>query len=161
MWGFLRQVARGFTQRSLVKRWGGRDVGGALARTDFALYAIAYVVDGAAKVALQVIGSSLAVKNGEGSVAMALNAIDISCRPSQLPDFIEVDISELQLNDKIFVKDLTTPVGEIVTDEEALVLNIKPAAILVEEEEDEEGGEGADGEEGATAEGAAEEKKDD
>jgi large subunit ribosomal protein L25 len=122
-------------------------------------------VDVTVEVALQVIGTSPAVKNNEGSLAMAINEIEISCRPSQLPDFIEVDISELELHDKLFVKDLTTPVGEIVTDPEALVLNIKPLAAIVEEEEEEgeEGEEGAEGAEGEEGEGDAkdEDKKED
>jgi large subunit ribosomal protein L25 len=125
-------------------------------------------VDVTVEVALQVIGSSLAVKNGEGSVAMAINEIEISCRPSQLPDFIEVNIDDMELNDKIFVKDLTTPVGEIITDSEALVLNIKPAAAIVEEEEEleegeegAEGAEGAEGTEGGEGDDKGEKKKDD
>ena len=35
---------------------------------------------------------------------MSLNEVDISCLPSELPDFIEVDITDMELNDKIFVK---------------------------------------------------------
>jgi len=116
-------------------------------------------------VAIQVTGTSAAVKTGEGSVALSLDQVEISCRPSELPDFIEVDTSELELNDKIFVKDLTTPVGEIVSDPEMLVLNIKPATIFVEEEEEvEEGAEGAEGTEGEDGEAKGEgddEKKDD
>ena len=115
-------------------------------------------VDVTVEVALHVVGTNHAVKNGEGSVAMSLNAIDISCRPSQVPDFIEIDISELGLNDKIHAGDLTSPVGEIVTDPEALVLNIKPAAAIVEEDEEVEGEGGDDGKE--KAEGG-EDKKDD
>lgn len=109
-------------------------------------------------VAVNVIGESNAVKTGEGSVALSLDAIEISCRPSELPEYIEIDISELELNDKVFVRDVSTPVGEIVTDEDMLVLNIKPAVVFVEEEEEEEveGEEGAEGaEEGAEGEGEA------
>ena len=117
-------------------------------------------------VVIQVVGTNATIKNGEGSVAMALNSVDVTCRPSELPDFLEVDISDMELNDKIFVKDVTTPVGEIVSDPESLVLNIKPAAVFVEEEEElEEGAEGVEGEEDAEAEGdgekKTEEKKDD
>lgn len=112
-------------------------------------------------VAVHVVGSSQAVKTGEGSVALSLDHVEISCRPSELPDFLEVDISELELNDKIFVKDLTTPVGEIVTDPEMLVLNIKPAAVFLEEEEGEEGAEAAEGAEGEGESEGDEEKKED
>lgn len=109
-------------------------------------------------VQVSVIGMNDAVKTGEGSVALSLDAIELSCRPSQLPEVIEIDITEMELNDKVFVKDVVAPVGEIVSDPEMLVLNIKPATIFVEEEETEEGLEGEEGaaEGGEAAEGEAE-----
>ncbi len=117
-------------------------------------------VDVTVAVAIQVVGMNETVKTGEGSVAQSLTEVEISCRPSQLPDLIEVDISELTLNDKIFVKDLISPVGEIVSDPEVLVLNIKPPMMIVEEEveEDLEGVEGEEGAEGSEEDD--EEKKD-
>jgi large subunit ribosomal protein L25 len=111
-------------------------------------------------VSLEITGASPAVKSGEGSVAQSLTSVEISCLPRELPEYIEVDISELQLNDKVFVKDLKTPVGEIVSDPEALVLNIKPASLLAAEDED-EGAEGEEGAEGAEGGDAAEEKSED
>ena len=86
----------------------------------------------------------------------------VRLRPSQLPDSIDVNVEDMELNDKIFVKDITTPAGEILTDPEALVLNIKPAAAIVEEEEEEEEGvEGAEGEEGAEGSDGDKEKGED
>lgn len=104
-------------------------------------------------VAVEVVGTNQTVKSGEGSVAMSLAQIDLSCRPSQLPECIEIDISDMELNDKVFVKDIEAPVGEFVTDPEALVLNIKPATVFIEEEEEVEGEEGEEGAEGEGAEG--------
>jgi large subunit ribosomal protein L25 len=122
------------------------------------LYEIPRGQDVIVPVQVSVIGMNQAVRTGEGSVALSLDNIELSCRPSQLPEVIEIDISELELNDKIFVKDVTAPVGEFVSDPEMLVLNIKPATIFIEEEEEPE--EGLEGEEGAAegegAEGAAE-----
>lgn len=112
-------------------------------------------------VAIEVIGECVAVKNGEASVATSLDKLEISVRPRDLPEVLEIDISEMEINDKVFAKDIVLPAGEIVTDPELLVLNIKPTIILIEEEEEEdiEGEEGEeakeDGEEGS------EEKKDD
>lgn len=114
-------------------------------------------------VGVSVIGMNNDVKTGEASVALSLDAIELSCRPSQLPEVIEIDITDLVMNDKIFVKDVVVPVGEIISDPEILVLNIKPASIFEEEVVEEEG---IEGEEGATAEGEEgaegdEEKSDD
>lgn len=104
-------------------------------------------------VTVVVVGECQHVKSGEASVAMSTTSIDLSCRPSQLPEVLEIDISELEINDKIFVKDVVAPVGEIVSDGELLVLNIKPSMAeeeVVEEEEGEEGAEGTEeGEEGS------------
>lgn len=116
------------------------------------LYEIPRGQDVVVAVQVSVIGSNQTVKTGEGSVALSLDNIELSCRPSQLPEVIEIDISELELHDKIFVKDVAAPVGEIVSDPEMLVLNIKPATIFIEEEEEPE--EGVEGEEGAEGEGA-------
>lgn len=115
-------------------------------------------------VALEVIGDCAVVKSGEASVAMSLNSIDISVRPRDLPEVLEIDISEMEINDKVFVKDIKLPAGEVVTDLDLLVLNIKPPVMIVEEveeelEEGEEGAEGAEGE-GEDAD-ASDEKKDD
>ncbi len=110
-------------------------------------------------VQVSVIGMCDAVKTGEGSVALSLDSIDLSCRPSQLPEVIEIDISEFELHDKVFVKDVVAPVGEIISDPEMLVLNIKPAVVFNEEEEVEEGlegEEGVEGEEGAEGDETAE-----
>ena len=107
-------------------------------------------------VQVSVIGMNADVKSGEGSVALSLDAIELSCRPSQLPEVIEIDITEMVLNDKVFVKDVKVPVGEIVTDPEMLVLNIKPASIFEEEVVEEEGLEGEEGAEGEEGEEGAE-----
>jgi len=127
------------------------------------LYEIPRGQDVTVAVQVSVVGSNETVRTGEGSVALSLDSIELSCRPSQLPEVIEIDISELELNDKIFVKDVTAPVGEFISDPEMLVLNIKPATVFIEEEEEEEETEeGVEGEEGAAEgeEGAeASEKK--
>jgi len=99
-------------------------------------------------VTVQVVGDNAVTKSGEAAVAMSLQAVEISCLPRELPEYITIDISELELNDKVFVRDIVAPVGEVVSDPEMLVLNIKPQVMeLEEEEEDVEGEEGAEGEE--------------
>jgi large subunit ribosomal protein L25 len=111
-------------------------------------------------VSVQVVGTPAVVKSGEASVATSLDTIEVSCLPRDLPEVLEVDISELELNDKIYVRDVTTPVGEIVSDPDMLILNIKAATVFVEEEEEvAEGEEGAEGEGEAAAEGSADEEK--
>ncbi|PID78876.1 50S ribosomal protein L25 [bacterium DOLZORAL124_64_63] len=111
-------------------------------------------------ISIQIEGECQIVKSGEASLATSMDQIEISCLPREMPEYLTIDISELELNDKVFVKDVTTPVGEIVSDPEGLVLNIRPQVMeLVEEEEDEEGA--AEGEEGAESSEEGEEKSED
>ncbi len=110
-------------------------------------------------VTIRIEGESLAVKRGDANIALIVDTVELSCLPSELPEYISVDVTDLEVNDKIFVKDLTAPVGEIMSDPEALVVNLKPPAIFVSPEEEaaeaealaeaEEGVEGEEGEEGA------------
>ncbi len=112
-------------------------------------------------VSLEVIGECNDVKTGEASMSLSMASVEISCLPRELPEFLTVDISELELNDKIFVRDIVTPVGEVISDPDGLVLNIKPLAQIIEEEEEEiEGEEGAEGE-GEGGDDSEEEKKED
>ncbi len=117
-------------------------------------------------VQIQIVGECKAVKNGEATVAQTLDFLEIAVRPRDLPEYLEVDISELELHDKVFARDVNLPVGELVTDPDLLVLNIKAQTIFEEEvpegEEGEEGTEGAEGAEGEEAAGAADDadKKD-
>ena len=90
-------------------------------------------------VALAVVGECPAVKNGEASVATSLDKIEISVRPRDLPEVIEIDISELGIHDKIYARDIKLPAGEIVTDPDLLVLNIKPSALVALSDTEEEG----------------------
>ncbi|MBU2502773.1 50S ribosomal protein L25 [bacterium] len=87
-------------------------------------------------VQIVVTGECKAVKNSEASVAHSLDMVEISVRPRDLPEYIEVDISDLEINDKIHAGDLKLPAGELVTDPDQLILNIKAVAVFVEETEE-------------------------
>ncbi len=90
-----------------------------------------------APVRIEVRGESLAVKRGEANLAVVLDSVDISCLPRELPDEVEVDVSQLGLGDRLYVKDLVAPIGEITTDPDTLVLLLKAPTIFVEEEAEE------------------------
>lgn len=51
------------------------------------------------------------VKLGGGSVSHLLTELEITCFPKDLPEFIEVDIAPLQLNDMLHIRDLKLPPG--------------------------------------------------
>src|SRR5688500_8477066 len=51
------------------------------------------------------------VKTGGGVVQHIMNALDIQCLPDDLPLFIEVDLSDLELIEKLYVNDLVLSIG--------------------------------------------------
>jgi large subunit ribosomal protein L25 len=51
------------------------------------------------------------VKLGGASVSHLLTELDISCFPQDLPEYIEVDIAPMQLNDMLHIRDLKLPKG--------------------------------------------------
>ena len=64
-------------------------------------------------VPLHFVGADVApgVKTGGGVVSYLVNDVEISCLPKDLPEFIEVDMSAMQLNDILHLSDLKVPGG--------------------------------------------------
>jgi len=51
------------------------------------------------------------VKIGGGSIIKALNELQISCLPNDLPEYIEVDLSDLGLGEAIHISQINLPKG--------------------------------------------------
>jgi large subunit ribosomal protein L25 len=54
---------------------------------------------------------SKGVKLGGASVSHLMTEIEVSCLPADLPEYIEVDVSPMELNDMLHVRDLKLPPG--------------------------------------------------
>ena len=94
-------------------------------------------------------GNSIGVRNG-GRLTQALRKLSIRATPENLPDAITLDISDLKIGNKIFVKTIDTNNFDILTSGNAVVVSVKTSrAAVEEEEEDVEGAEGAESSEGA------------
>ncbi len=106
---------------------------------------------------------AIGVKEGGGVVSHLLTELDIVCLPKDLPEYIEVDMAEVALDETIHLSHLVLPEGVQLHsllhggDDSLSVASIHIAKGIVEEEETSE--EIAEGEEGAAVEG--EEEKDD
>jgi large subunit ribosomal protein L25 len=79
------------------------------------------------------------VKTGGGVVQHILNELDIQCLPDDLPEFIAVDLANLQLNDTLHVNDLVMPQGvepvsRLKHENPAVVSVHLPKEIVIEEE---------------------------
>ena len=113
---------------------------------------------------VRIIGNSPGVMLG-GSLRNPYRTLRVRAIPSNLPDFINADISELNIGDKLSVAELVA-LGDftILHPENTIVAQVRVSRLAVsaegeDDEDDEEGTEGAEGAEGgeaaATAEGAA------
>ncbi len=94
------------------------------------------------------------VKIDGGVIAKAISEIEISCLAGNIPEAIEVDITNLMLNEAIRLSNITLPEGAEIPgfDEEndQMIVSVNPPRA---EEEPEILTEGEEGEEGEAAEG--------
>ena len=51
------------------------------------------------------------VKLGGGVVQHAMNEVEVQCLPDDLPEFIEIDLKDMEIDDSIHVADLNLPKG--------------------------------------------------
>ncbi|MDP6418261.1 MAG: 50S ribosomal protein L25 [Candidatus Krumholzibacteria bacterium] len=97
-------------------------------------------------------GEAIGAKDFGGTVEQVLRSVSVSCLPREIPDFIEIDINELGINDSIHVGSLDVPNVEFLVDESQTVVLCAPPRLSTEAE-DEEPEEGLEGEEAAEGEG--------
>ena len=114
-------------------------------------------------VPLVLVGEAIGIKEG-GVLSQSLTQVEISCFPTDVPEHIEIDIEDLEMNSARSVADIKIDNEdiEIVSDKNLNVVSITPPAAEEEPEieeledgegevEGEEGEEGAEGDKGATA----------
>ena len=99
---------------------------------------------------IQIIGNALGVQNG-GRMALNMRSLAIEALIDNLPELIEVDISDLRIGQSIRVSDLKIDGANILSKGNDVIVGIKTSRAVVEEEEvvgtDSETAEGEDGEE--------------
>ncbi|MFC2140264.1 50S ribosomal protein L25 [Candidatus Auribacterota bacterium] len=87
---------------------------------------------------IYVVGDSVGVSLG-GFLEFRQREVDIECLPQDIPNSIEVDISNLQISDSIHVKDLSvSDKVKILSKEDVTILSIiapKKEEEIIEEEE--------------------------
>jgi large subunit ribosomal protein L25 len=128
-------------------------------------------------VPIHLVGADVAVgvKQGGGTVSQMRNDVEVICLPRYLPEYLELDISGLELDGLMYLSDIPLPEGvlipEIAHEEEAgqaqPVVSIHVIKEEIIEEEVEEPGEvpvegeeaPAEGEGEAPAEGAGDDDK--
>ncbi|MDC0569966.1 50S ribosomal protein L25/general stress protein Ctc [Gammaproteobacteria bacterium] len=92
----------------------------------------------------------IGVKMHGGAISRLINNIDINCLASNLPEYLEVNVAELDVGDSVFLSSLNLPEGveipslalgedrdqAVVSITEAKVLDIEPEIVESEGEDD-------------------------
>ena len=106
---------------------------------------------------------AVGVREGGGTVTKMVNDVEVTCLPKDLPEFLELDITHLGLDEMMYLTDIKVPEGvEIVGLAQAEEEQAQPIVSIhfiheeiIEEEIPEEELEAVEGEEGEVPEGEA------
>ncbi len=81
---------------------------------------------------------AVGVKQGGGSVSQLRNDVEVTCLPKDLPEYFEVDITELKLDEMLLLSDIKLPAGVEITEHDQAIVSIhviKAAVVEAVEEE--------------------------
>jgi large subunit ribosomal protein L25 len=101
--------------------------------TGRALHADFYEVDLTERLTVEVtlhfVGKPVGVVNG-GILQPIMRELEVECLPTEIPDFIEVDVSALDIHDAVHVGDITLPERvSLVGDTTRTVVTVLPPSI--------------------------------
>lgn len=86
--------------------------------------------------------SCLGVKQEGGTVSRVMSTVQVTCLPGNLPEFIEIDIAELNIGDSIHLSEVVLPEGvtvpelELGEDHDQVVVTVIATRATLEEDED-------------------------
>lgn len=81
-------------------------------------------------------GSSIGVRNG-GKLRKTLRKLSIRSTPENLPDNITIDITPMTIGEKVYVKDLDVANFDILTAGSSVIVSVKTARGVADDEEEE------------------------
>jgi len=99
------------------------------------------------EVPIRLLGSAVGVKEG-GLLQESMHKLNVECLPKNIPQSLEIDVTELNIGDTIHVADLNFEHITIINPEDTIVVSVVLPKVEKEAEPDEEGEELAE-EEGA------------
>lgn len=136
---------------AIIKELQRHPVSGSLVHVDF--YEISMDRKIKVRIPVSVKGKSIGVEMG-GILQIIRRDLEVLCLPGDVPENIEIDVTELNTGDAVHVRDIV-PEGNIEIPSEVnftVVTVLAPKGDKAEEGEEEEGEEGEEGEAEKTAE---------
>ena len=108
----------------------------------------------AMNIPVNLIGKSPGVANG-GSLMRNKRKLRVKALPTNLPDFIEADISSLKIGSKLYITELANESFKFLHPDNTVVCQVKRSRVSIDEEEEETEEEGTVEGAAPTAEGSA------
>jgi large subunit ribosomal protein L25 len=88
------------------------------------------------EVAIRSTGEAQGVKLG-GLLVQMLNSVTVKCRPAEIPEFLEIDVTDMEMSTNLFVKDITLPSDvEMITAQDIAVVSVQEPKQESEETDD-------------------------
>ena len=90
-------------------------------------------------ISIHLVGKAKGVEAG-GILRQIKREVEVTCLPSVIPEYIEMDIRELEIGKSIFVKQIELKEGvEITEDQNIVIATVLPPTVVKEEISVEEG----------------------
>lgn len=123
--GVIDLTVTGDTARPvLIKDWQLDPVRGDLTHIDFQEVDLSQAV--VTTVPLVLTGNAIGVREG-GVLDQTMREIEVSALPDALPEHIELDVTDLEVNASVFVSEVSAPSGVTITSEsDLLVASVVP-----------------------------------
>lgn len=105
------------------------------------------------------VGTARGVKTEGGIMQTTMRELEISCLPSDIPEYVEVDVTDLGIGDSVHVRDLSITKAQILSEERRTVVVISAPTVMKVEAPVEEEAVAEEEAEAAPAEAEAEEEQ--
>ncbi|MFN6525796.1 50S ribosomal protein L25/general stress protein Ctc [Nostoc sp. ChiSLP03a] len=102
-------------------------------------FAVAGHGDTTVEVPLRYVGTAVGVKQEGGFLDTVITELQVSCAPENIPEIIEIDVSNLQIGDSLRVHELVLPQGvTVLGDPERVVVSVSQPQISAAAEDEAE-----------------------
>ncbi len=99
-------------------------------------FAVAGHGDTNVEVRLRFVGEAIGVKQEGGLLDTVINELQVSCSPENIPEAIEIDVSNLNVGDSLHISELVLPEGvTVLAGAEQVVVSILPPRVQETETE--------------------------
>jgi len=128
------QGQKGAAKTVMVRDLQRDPVTGAALHADF--YAIDLKHTIRVSVPVQLVGTPVGVRLNDGLLEHLIHEVEIDCLPNAIPEHIDVDVTELDIEQMIHVSDMVLPEGAVMyTDAEVAVAAVHAKRAVQEAEE--------------------------